>query len=263
MPSTADAVRASVACARALGLPADAPVVVAEGYSVRVRLGPVLTRVVTEGVRLRGAPTPWLVREVAAAQHLAERGVSVARPWQDPGPHDGAGLPVTLWHWVEQVPGEVGQAELGALVGRLHDALVDLDADLPLLAGPLTDVRAALALSDDDALHRVAAQVLPLADGWPRRPLHGDVHPGNVVLTGDGPRWVDLEDVCVGPVEWDLASTSLSDEAVAAYPGDVDPARLADCRDLRRLQVLAGTLTDDLSTPDLRPRVLAALAHRL
>ena len=64
-----------------------------------------------------------------------------------------------------------GQGDLGAVVGALHDAL-----------------------------HRVAAQVLPLAEGWPRRPLHGDVHPGNIVLTGGGPLWVDLEDVCVGPV---------------------------------------------------------------
>jgi|GEM_PF-6915242 len=60
IPTTAEAVAASVAVAERLGLPSDDPVIVAEGYSVRVRLdpAPVLTRVVTLGRLLRGEPRP-------------------------------------------------------------------------------------------------------------------------------------------------------------------------------------------------------------
>jgi Ser/Thr protein kinase RdoA (MazF antagonist) len=35
--------------------------------------------------------------------------------------------------------------------------------------------------------------------------LHGDAHLGNVWRGRQGIRWGDLEDTCLGPVEWDLA----------------------------------------------------------
>ena len=40
IPTTADAVAASVAVAKRLDLPSDSPIIIAEGYSVRVRLSP-------------------------------------------------------------------------------------------------------------------------------------------------------------------------------------------------------------------------------
>ena len=82
VPSTAEALSASVACARALGLPTDDPEVIAEGYSVRVHLRPaaVVTRVVTVGRELRPDPLPWLEREVSVAQFLAASGVPIVAP---------------------------------------------------------------------------------------------------------------------------------------------------------------------------------------
>jgi hypothetical protein len=74
--------------------------------------------------------------------------------------------------------------------------------------------------------------------------------------------WTDFEDVCAGPIEWDLASVTVTDEAVAAYPRPVDARRLADCRDLRRLQILAGVLTDDVQDPGLYGGLVAALRRR-
>jgi aminoglycoside phosphotransferase (APT) family kinase protein len=35
--------------------------------------------------------------------------------------------------------------------------------------------------------------------------LHGDAHLGNVCFTTGGPLWLDFEDVCIGPREWDIA----------------------------------------------------------
>ncbi len=264
VPSTADAVSASVACARALGLPADDPQVVAEGYSVRVRLSPapVVTRVVTVGRELRPDPLPWLEREVAVAQFLAASGTPVVAPWEDPGPHVAEGLEVSLWHWADHDPTTVAPAVFGSMLGRLHAALASCPVELPTLVGPLTDISTALAVSSDPTLHRAAAELVPLALSWPRRPLHGDAHTGNVLMTPDGPRWTDFEDVCVGPAEWDLASMTVADDALAAYPGPVDRARLADCRDLRRLQVLASLLVGDHDDPSLRQAVVAHLDGR-
>lgn len=264
VPSTADAVSASVACARGLGLPADAPEVIAEGYSVRVRLAPaaVVTRVVTIGRELRGDPLPWLEREVAVATFLAASSVPMVAPWVDPGPHLAEGLEVSLWTWAEHDSRVVPQAEFGRMLGALHEALSSYSGELPSLAGPRADIAAALSISSCPTLHRAAGALLALADTWPSRPLHGDAHTGNVLMSPSGPRWTDFEDVCSGPVEWDLASMTIDDQAVAAYPGHVDPDRLADCRDLRRLQVLASLLVAGEGDSLLRERLTAHLATR-
>ena len=261
VPSTADAVSASVACARALGLAVDDPEVIAEGYSVRVRLRPtrVVTRVVTVGQELRPHPRAWLEREVAVAGFLARAGSPVVAPWVDPGPHEAEGLDVSLWQWVEHDARQVPPARFGAMLGALHDALDGYPDELPVLVGPLSDIAAALAVSSDATLHRAADHLLPRAVSWPRRPLHGDAHLGNVLMTPDGPWWTDFEDVCAGPAEWDLASLTLSDDALAAYPGRLDRALHAECRDLRRLQVLASLLVAGEAGSPLHQRLAAHL----
>jgi len=264
VPSTAQAVAASVACARALGLPDDEPEVIAEGYSVRVRLhpAPVVTRVVTLGRELRPNPLPWLEREVSVAQHLAASGIPVVAPWDDPGPHIADELEVSLWHWAEHDSSEVSAADFGTMLGPLHEALATYTGDLPPLVGPLTDISTALTVSSDATLHRAAHELVPLALSWPRRPLHGDAHTGNVLMTPDGPAWTDFEDVCLGPVEWDLASMTLTHETLKAYPGPIDSTRLADCRDLRRLQILASLLVGDYEEPALYSTLVAHLDQR-
>ncbi|QBX56336.1 aminoglycoside phosphotransferase family protein [Nocardioides seonyuensis] len=264
-PTTAEAVAASVACARALGLPVEEPEVIAEGFSVRVHLrpSPVVSRVVTTGQQLRGKPRPWLEREVAVGQFLARSDVAIVAPWEEPGPHRVDGTDVTLWSWVEDTGGLVSAAEFGVMLGELHTALASYAPDLPTLVGPLTDIAAAVSRVDDPLLHRAADVLVPLAMDWPRRPLHGDAHTGNVLMTRDGPRWSDFEDVCAGPVEWDLASLTLTDEAVDAYPGHIDRTRLEECRDLRRLQVLSYLLVEDAHEPQLLESLTSALRWRL
>lgn len=264
IPSTAQAVSASVACAREMGLPADNPEVIAEGFSVRVRLhpAPVVTRVVTAGRELRPDPLPWMQREVSVAQHLATSGVPIVAPWDDPGPHTAEGLEVSLWHWAPHDDRQVSAADFGTMLGPLHEALASYPGELPPLIGPLTDISTALDASSDPTLHRAAAELVPLALTWPHRPLHGDAHTGNVLMTPDGPRWTDFEDVCVGPVEWDLSSMTITDDALAAYPAPIDSTRLADCRDLRRLQILASLLVGEYDQPDLYNTLVTHLDRR-
>ena len=170
---------------------------------------------------------------------------------------------MSLWHWVDHEATTVSAADFGRMLGQLHEALASCPGDLPTLVGPLTDISTALNVSSDPTLHRAAAELVPLALSWPRRPLHGDADNGNVLMTPEGPRWTDFEDVCAGPVEWDLASMTVTDDAVAAYPGPIDQARLSDCRDLRRLQVLASLLVGDDDDEALRATLVAHLDRRL
>jgi aminoglycoside phosphotransferase (APT) family kinase protein len=146
------------------------------------------------------------------------------------------------------------------MLGQLHAALDDCPLDLPLLPGAIGDVTAALELTDHRVLHAAAERLLPLAERWPRRVVHGDAHVGNVVVTADGPRWTDLEDAGLGPVEWDLSPSSVTDAVLAAYPGPVDPARLVDCRALRSAQSLAADLTDDIDASAMETYVAQLVA---
>ena len=41
--------------------------------------------------------------------------------------------------------------------------------------------------------------------GWRESSHHGDVSVGNLLKTQRGPVWIDFEDVCAGPVAWDVA----------------------------------------------------------
>ncbi|WP_193612390.1 phosphotransferase [Nocardioides lijunqiniae] len=169
---------------------------------------------------------------------------------------------MSLWEWVEHTPSTISGPDFGVMLGGLHAILATYEAPLPTLVGPLTDIATALERSDDPVLHRAAEELVPLALTWPRRPLHGDAHTGNVLMTPAGPRWTDFEDVCVGPVEWDLASLTLTDEAINAYPGALDEGRLEDCRDLRRLQVLASLLVGDFDAANLRSTLATKLERR-
>ena len=66
--------------------------------------------------------------------------------------------------------------------------------------------------------------------------LHGEPHPGNVLSTANGPRFIDLETCCRGPVEFDLAH--VPEAVVERYPG-IDRVLLRDCRQLVLAMVAA------------------------
>ena len=57
--------------------------------------------------------------------------------------------------------------------------------------------------------------------------LHGEPHPGNLLLTTGGPRFIDLETCCRGPVEFDVAHAP--EEVGRHYPG-IDRDLLRQCR---------------------------------
>jgi aminoglycoside phosphotransferase (APT) family kinase protein len=88
------------------------------------------------------------------------------------------------------------------------------------------------------------------------RPLHGEAHLGNVLVTPAGPRWTDFEGSCLGPVEWDLAG--LGEDAL-------DPSAHVD-RDLLELMGRLRSLCVAVwcwMNPDRAPELREAAEHHL
>lgn len=72
----------------------------------------------------------------------------------------------------------------------------------------------------------VPGHALPVVDPAGDRLVHLDLHPGNVVLTDDGPVVIDWSNAAIGPVGLDAANTWLT-LAAGTPPGSVVTRALA------------------------------------
>lgn len=125
---------------------------------------------------------------------------------------------MTFWEFVEHDASRPLPLahELGASLRDLHDALADFPGEL----GPLSDVRdwldrllaelhpsPSLTAQDRDSLRSQLHALTPpvFESSLPAQAIHGDASISNVLGTDNGFIWNDLEDVCVGPVQWDVA----------------------------------------------------------
>jgi hypothetical protein len=240
---------AAQAVARAHGVACDGAVRIAAGSNVLVHLkpAPVVARVMTGTAVLHDDVERWLSREVAVGVFVAERSDLVVAPTDllPPGPHEHDGLWMTLWEYVPhdaQAP-PPGPRELGRSLRRLHAALAEFPGDLaPLsdtrdwLARLLAELRPSAPLTREDIgrlrLELDALTPAVFESSLPAQALHGDASMSNLLRTQCGLVWNDLEDVCAGPVAWDIAglvssararglSATFTDELLAAY-GDAD-----------------------------------------
>jgi hypothetical protein len=241
----ASSLAAAQAVAREHGVACDEAVRIAAGSNVLVHLkpAPVVARVMTGTAVLHDDAQQWLAREVAVGAFLAERTDLVVPPSDilPPGPHEQDGLWMTLWKFVPhdaQAPPPQPR-ELGRSLRELHAALADFPGDL----APLSEVR--------DWLERLLAELRPsppltqrdidwlrfeldaltpavFESSLPAQALHGDASMSNLLRTDSGLVWNDLEDVCAGPVAWDISglvasarargqSAKFIEELLAAY----------------------------------------------
>jgi hypothetical protein len=218
----ARALAAARSVAREHGVACDEAVRLAGGSNVLVHLkpAPVVARVMTGTALLHDDATQWLAREVAVGVFLAERTELVVPPTDllPPGPHERDGLWMTFWTYVphdEHAPPPQPE-ELGRSLRELHAALAGFPGDVaPVseirdwLARLVTELRPSPALTQE-GIDRLGTELEALTpavfeSSLPAQALHGDVSIGNVLRTDSGLLWNDLEDVCAGPVEWDLA----------------------------------------------------------
>jgi hypothetical protein len=240
------ALSAAVTLARANGLRVDEPVVLNDLFSLMVHLrpAPVVARVATTMGKLRSPVEDWLRRELDVTSFLSAKGAPVVAPSRElpPGPHTVDGFAISFWTYLEPDPDRTPTpADCLAMLGDLHSVLRTYPGELPALCAE--DIPRGMSLLTEGALTRAeldlmrasAERLAPYLAGWDSpQPLHGDAHPGNVVATREGLVWIDFEDVCIGPVEWDLASMM---DAGAVLPHHPDPDVLEKCTRLRALQV--------------------------
>ena len=122
-------------------------------------------------------------------------------------------LDVTAPHFTDRV------AEAQQLVASRDRTPALADADRELLSHTLRSLTRAIERR-----------------GAPEQLLHGEPHPGNVLSTKNGLRFIDLETCCRGPVEFDLAH--VPEEVSERYP-DADQDLLRECRILVLAMVAA------------------------
>ena len=246
-----------MAVAREKGIRVDEPFVLADLFSLMVHLrpAPLVARVATCMPRLRTPIEDWLAREIAVTEYLSDQGASVVAPSRElsPGPHERDGYWISFWTYVLPDPERIPTADdCSVMLHDLHDVLRSYPGELPTLGADDISRRAGAARPGRRrpgrgrrqlAARCCRATACPFweSPGGDLQPLHGDAHPGNLIATRGGDLvWIDFEDVCLGPVEWDLA-TIIDPPAVAAHHRPDLPSGWLDARELRALQVRART----------------------
>jgi hypothetical protein len=252
------AVAAALSTASSLGLTVGDAIVLHDSNRLTLRLLPcdVLARV---------APAAHQVArfEVELAQRLAEAGCPVAplEPRVEPRVHERDGFVVTLWTYFEPVtPREVSPADYARALERLHAGMRELDVPAPHFTDRVE--RARRLVADRDRTPALADADRELLGGTLRslgraigerggaeQLLHGEPHPGNVLTTGNGLLFTDLETCCRGPVEFDLAHAP--EEVGEHYPG-VDQDVLRECRILVLAMITTWRWDRDDRLPDGR-----------
>ena len=226
------------------GFATDTPVLVQETNNTVVWLRPhaVIAKV---GTHSHSAESLTLEHGVSAA--LATEGAPIAPPVENVGPVVDAEttLLVTLWHRLDHDKRDVSVEETAGVLALLHEHLERYKGAVPHFKEELDRARRALAddalmaalPADDRSMLRAAYDRYRTdldACDYAEQTLHGEPHDGNLLATPNGPRWIDLEGVCLGPLEWDLAF--LDEDAASLFPR-VDHELLALLRVLNSARV--------------------------
>lgn len=237
------------------------------------------------------ADLAWSLREIALTQALSEVGCAVPAPasgeWA--GPHLQSGWRITLWQRLALTDQRPDPHASGRALAQCHAALATLPARMadteapdwwPLDEGArLLTHPEVLARAGEDAAW-VLQRLIDLGTRVrnhpaPRQWLHGDAHLNNVrSLAGGAPVWLDWEDACRAPLEWDLAGlvgaawvlgseVEWSEAALAGWREvgpPIDEALLDLCIELRALFVVAWSWWLWSGTDSQRSRLSARLA---
>lgn len=231
----ARAVAAATSIASSLGLRVDDAVVLSDSNRLVLRLLP--SDIVARVASVAHFASAQL--EVDLATQLTGCPIAGLDPRVAPRVFVGDDFEITFWEHFESVPARtVPTVEyVGALVSlhaglrraalaapHVRDRIVatlefvtsrdltpDLtDKDRTLLTSTMRDLGESIV---GPAIHEQL--------------LHGEPHPWNLLDTNRGVQFIDFENTCLGPLEYDLAW--VPDDVATRYPG-VDRALLGDCR---------------------------------
>ncbi len=224
-----DAVKAAAAD---LDLSTDEVVVLHNSNKLALRLLPcdVFARVAHVG------------REVAAfeidiAQQLLAVGAPMAQLEARVAPlvYQQDGFAITWWVFHESKPGGLPAADYALALARLHAGMRKVHRAAPHFLDRVAEAEQLIASADrtpglDSPGRRLLLDTFTTvrhrieSRGAVEQLLHGEPHPGNILNTAGGPRFIDLETCCIGPVEFDVAHAPI--DVGRFYPNsdsDSDP----------------------------------------
>lgn len=185
------------------------PVLLRHGMNVIFRSRDVVIRV--------ASPSVDASCSLELAETLTHHGVPVVAPVRSDVVVADA-LSATAWDFVESSGDAIDWREVGSIIRRVHElGPSDLPASVPTPSPAsfpwwkfdvlLDDVGPAL----DAAARSGIEAALDRWSGWnlwdPTDAVvcHGDVHPGNVIMTVGGPVVIDWDLLCIAPPGWDHA----------------------------------------------------------
>lgn len=195
----------------------SAPVLIRHGMNVIFRARDASRGVGGDVVVRVSSPSVHASCSIELAAALASHGVPVVAPARTDVVEAGE-LSATAWDHIASSGDPIDWRAVGAIVRRVHElAPGDLPDAVPTpspAAFPwwdfdrlLDDAGAAL----DPAARTGIAMAVDRWSGWaawdPADAVicHGDVHPGNVIMTADGPVLIDWDLLCIAPPGWDHA----------------------------------------------------------
>lgn len=219
------AVEAASFVARKLDLQVNDAVVIHNSDRIAVRLIPcdVLARI---------GPQAWEENfrfEAEVAHRLTETDspVGVLEPRAGSRVYIRDTFALTLWTYYEQV-GDIASADYADALIRIYADLRQIDLAAPHIndrvAGWVEEVNdpeqtPELPSPDRELLSDTFNHVRNAIDRWDTSDqlLHGEPHPGNLLNTRSGLRFIDFHTCQRGPIEYDLAY--VPEEVAAHYPG--------------------------------------------
>ena len=234
------AVAAAMSTASALDLAVDDAVVLNDSNRLVVRLTPcdIVARV-TPATHHAGSAE----REVELVKRLAltDGPVAALDARVEPRLFVRDGFKIAMWTYFEPVQSRMlPPAEYAQALERLHAGLREVDVTAPHFMDRVAETQRDVASRDvtpdlaetdraflADTLRDLGEAIVDR--GAPEQLLHGEPHPGNVLNTKSGLLFMDFENTCRGPVEYDLGW--VPKEVSELYP-NADQDLVDECRGL-------------------------------
>mgnify|MGYP001819406662 FL=1 len=246
---------------------ADRPVLLRHGMNAIFASGELVLRVATPSVPARAS--------IELAEALGSQGIRVPAPRRADVVVDGP-MSVTAWERITESNAPVDWVEVGAMVHQVHE--LDhgaLPAAIPIPSPsvlPWWDFDALVERAGgalDGPAHDGLMAVIDRHRGWSRFDdtvlCHGDVHPGNVMMSTEGPVLLDWDLLCRAPAGWDHGPLmTLHDRwggDADVYPAFaegygqsfVDDAAAVAFAELRLVAATLMRVVAGISNPDARP----------
>ena len=244
-----EAVAAAEDAAGRLGLPGRKSTVLHRSNNVVVRIDDVVMKVGTDPVRIR--------REVEVSRDVSRAGGSVLTPHTDVV--EVGRFAVSAWPYLRADSTPADDDAAARSLRELHPALARTRVSLPRLADRFDEVRrllkdesvtGALGAEGRACLRATLYRVVAAAEeSSAEQVLHSEPHDGNRLTVGGAVIYLDLEAVCVGPVEWDVAYFP---EAVAEEVWPDHDRRLRRSLDVRRERLRVQVLLARRHCPAIR-----------